>query len=58
MIHGVDGVDFVKILRIYETDLTTGEQQPVEAGSHIPLAEDGALVASARHVVKAEHPEY
>lgn len=57
VIHGVDGVDFVKILRIYETDLTTGEQQPKQAGSHIPLAED-ELVASARHVVKAEHPEY
>ena len=56
MIHSVEGVDFVKILRVYETDLTSGEQQPKQAGSHIPLAPD-ELIASGRHVVKAEHQE-
>ena len=52
--HAVEGVDFVKILRVYETDLVTGEQQPQPMGSFLPLEPD-ELIASARHVVKAEH---
>ena len=56
VVHAVDGVDFVKILRVYETDLATGEQQPKPAGSHMPLEPD-ELIASGRHVVKAEHRE-
>jgi predicted phage baseplate assembly protein len=56
VIHGVDGVDFVKILRVYETDMRTGEQQPKPAGSHIAIEPD-ELIASARHIVKAEHQE-
>ena len=28
VVHAVDGVEFVKILRIYETNLQTGEQSP------------------------------
>ena len=35
--HAVDGVDFVKILRVYETDLATGEQQ-AQAGGQLPRA--------------------
>ncbi len=56
VVHAVDGVDFVKILRVYETDLETGEQQPKPAGSHMPLEPD-ELIASGRHIVKAEHRE-
>ena len=56
MIHQVEGVDFVKILRVYETDLKSGEQQPKQAGSHIPLEPD-ELIASGRHLVRAEHAE-
>jgi predicted phage baseplate assembly protein len=56
VIHAVDGVDFVKILRVYETDMRSGEQQPKPAGSHVALEPD-ELIASARHIVKAEHPE-
>ena len=56
VIHQVEGVDFVKILRVYETDLKSGEQQPKQAGSHIPLEAD-ELIASGRHLVRAEHPE-
>ena len=54
VIHAVEGVDFVKVLRVYETDLASGEQQPKPAGSHITLEPD-ELVASGRHIVKAEH---
>ena len=28
VVHAVEGVEFVKILRIYETNLETGEQSP------------------------------
>jgi predicted phage baseplate assembly protein len=56
IVHSVDGVQFVKILRVYETDLSTGEQAPQPAGSHVVLEPD-ELIASGNHVVKAVHPE-
>ena len=56
LVHGVEGVDFVKILRVYETDLDTGEQQAKQAGSHLPLEPD-ELIASGQHIVKADHRE-
>ena len=57
IVHAVDGVDFVKILRVYETELATGKQAPKPAWSHIVLEPD-ELIASATHVVKAERREY
>ncbi len=56
VVHAVDGVEFVKILRIYETNLETGEQSPKPAGTHIVLEPD-ELIASGAHVVKASHRE-
>ena len=56
IVHSVEGVQFVKILRVYETDLRTGEQSPQPAGSHLMLEPD-ELLASATHVVRAVHPE-
>jgi predicted phage baseplate assembly protein len=56
VVHAVDGVEFVKILRIYETNLQTGEQSAKPAGSHIVLEPD-ELIASAQHIVKATHRE-
>ena len=56
VVHAVDGVEFVKILRIYETNLQTGEQSSKPAGSHIVLEPD-ELLASAQHIVKATHRE-
>jgi predicted phage baseplate assembly protein len=56
IVHNVHGVQFVKILRVYETSLETGQQAPQPAGSHIVLAPD-ELVASGTHVVRAVHPE-
>jgi hypothetical protein len=56
VVHAVDGVEFVKILRIYETDLATGEQSSKPAGTHIVLEPD-ELLASGRHIVKATHRE-
>jgi predicted phage baseplate assembly protein len=56
IVHAVDGVEFVKILRIYETNLATGEQSPKPAGTHIVLEPD-ELIASGQHIVKAAHRE-
>ena len=56
VVHAVEGVEFVKILRIYETNLETGEQSPKPAGTHIVL-EPGELIASGAHIVKATHRE-
>jgi predicted phage baseplate assembly protein len=56
VVHAVDGVEFVKILRIYETNLETGEQSPKPAGTHIVLEPD-ELIASGAHIVKASHRE-
>ena len=39
-----------------EVSFRSGEQQPKQAGSHIPLDPD-ELIASGRHLVRAEHPE-
>jgi predicted phage baseplate assembly protein len=56
IVHAVDGVEFVKVLRIYETNLQTGEQAAKPAGTHIVLEPD-ELIASGRHIVKATHRE-
>ena len=54
IVHAVEGVEFVKILRVYETDLVTGKQEPKPMGSFLPLEPD-ELIASGTHIVKAEH---
>jgi predicted phage baseplate assembly protein len=54
IVHAVDGVEFVKILRIYETDVITGEQSAKPSGTHIVL-EPEELIASGTHIVKASH---
>jgi len=52
ILNAIDGVDHVKILRVYETNLETGEQSPQAAGNQI-LLEPTELVASATHIVRA-----
>jgi predicted phage baseplate assembly protein len=56
VVHAVDGVEFVRILRIYETNLQTGEQSAKPGGTHIVLEPD-ELLASGQHIVKATHRE-
>jgi predicted phage baseplate assembly protein len=56
IVHNTPGVEHVRILRVYETDLDTGKQEPKPAGAHLPLAPD-ELIASGKHIVKAEHPD-
>ena len=54
IVHAVDGVEFVKILRLYETNVITGEQAAKPAGTHIVLEPD-EVIASGQHIVKASH---
>jgi hypothetical protein len=54
IVHAVDGVEFVKILRIYETNVITAEQSAKPSGTHIVL-EPEELIASGQHIVKASH---
>jgi predicted phage baseplate assembly protein len=56
IVHSVEGVQFVKLLRVYETDVRTGEQSPQPAGSHLTLEPD-ELIASGTHQVRAVYPE-
>jgi predicted phage baseplate assembly protein len=56
VVHAVDGVEFVKILRVYEADAETGKQAAKPAGTHVILEPD-ELIASTTHVVKAERRE-
>jgi predicted phage baseplate assembly protein len=57
VVHAVPGVEFVKILRVYEADIETGKQAAKQAGTQIGLEPD-ELLASTEHVVKAERRTY
>jgi hypothetical protein len=56
IVRKIPGVEFIKILRVYETDLATGKQDPKPAGSYLEIGED-ELIASGTHIVKAERAE-
>ncbi len=56
IIQAVDGVQFIRLLRVYEVDLADGKQSPTPAGSHI-LLEPDELIASGRHVIRASSLE-
>jgi predicted phage baseplate assembly protein len=57
IVHAVPGVEFIKILRVYETDMKTGKQEAKPAGTHV-LVEPDETIASGNHIVKAEHRVY
>jgi predicted phage baseplate assembly protein len=56
VVHAIPGVEFVKILRVYETNVYTGEQDSKPAGAHIELEPDELLV-SGQHIVRAVRRE-
>jgi predicted phage baseplate assembly protein len=56
IVYGIPGVEFVNILRMYETNVRTGEQAPEPTESRVVLEPD-ELIASGRHIVKAAHRE-
>jgi predicted phage baseplate assembly protein len=51
IVHAVPGVESVRILRLYELDLLTGQRASKPAGRQISLAAD-ELIASGEHVVR------
>lgn len=51
IMHAFDGVEVVKILRLYEMNLVTGEQGSKALGRQVVLEPD-ELVASGEHIVR------
>jgi predicted phage baseplate assembly protein len=51
IVYGIAGVRSVNLLRVYETDLRTGEQAAQPADSHLSIGPD-ELIASGRHFVR------
>jgi hypothetical protein len=56
IMHAFEAVEFVKILRLYEMDLKTGEQGSKAAGRQIMLEAD-EVIASGEHVVRVARGE-
>jgi len=56
VVQAVAGVEAVKILRLYEVDLRTGERASKPAGRQIALAPD-ELIASGEHIVRVSRRE-
>ena len=52
IVYGISGVQAVNVLRMYETDVRTGEQAAQPTDSRLEIEPD-ELVASGRHVVRA-----
>ena len=52
IVYGISGVQSVNLLRMYETDLHTGEQAAQPTEGHLPIDTD-ELVASGKHFVRA-----
>jgi predicted phage baseplate assembly protein len=51
IVYGIDGVRSVTVLRVYETNLRTGEQSAHPVDGRLPIESD-ELVASGRHFVR------
>jgi predicted phage baseplate assembly protein len=51
IVHRVQAVESVRILRMYETDLETGERAPKSLGSHFAIEPD-EVIASGEHVIR------
>jgi predicted phage baseplate assembly protein len=56
IVQGVTGVESVRILRLYEVDLNTGERAAKPAGRQVVLAPD-ELIASGEHIVRVARRE-
>jgi predicted phage baseplate assembly protein len=51
IVYGIGGVRSVNVLRVYETNLHTGEQAAQPTESHLAIG-PGELIASGRHFVR------
>jgi hypothetical protein len=57
IVHGVPGVEGVTFVRMYETDLRTGERRPEETRGRLVL-DPHELLASGAHQVEAVYEEH
>ena len=56
IVHGIAGVEFVRLLRLYETDVQSGVVEQKPAGPTVILEAD-EVVASGMHVVRVTRRE-
>ncbi len=56
IVHAFEGVELVRVLRLYEVDLLTGEQSRKAAGRQIVIESD-EVIASAEHLVRVTRRE-
>jgi predicted phage baseplate assembly protein len=56
IVHAFEGVEFVRILRLYEMNLETGEQAARAAGRQIVIEPD-EVIASGEHIVRVARRE-
>ena len=56
IVYAIEGVEFVNILRMYETDVLTGSQAAQPTDSQLVLAPD-ELIASGKHIIKAVYKD-
>ena len=56
IVHAFEGVRFVRVLRLYEVDLLTGEQAQQPAGRQIVIEPD-EVIASGEHIVRVTRSE-
>jgi predicted phage baseplate assembly protein len=56
IVHAFEGVEFVKILRLYEMNLQTGEQAAKAAGRQVVIEPD-EVIASGEHIVRVVRRE-
>jgi predicted phage baseplate assembly protein len=56
IVHGFEGVEFIKLLRLYEVDLATGRQAQKAGGRQIVIEGD-EVIASGQHIVKVSRRE-
>jgi predicted phage baseplate assembly protein len=54
LVHTIEDVELVNIVRMYEANLTTLKQKPNAIGPYIEIARD-QVIASGPHVVKASY---
>ncbi|MBO9534074.1 MAG: putative baseplate assembly protein [Solirubrobacteraceae bacterium] len=57
IVQGVRGVDVVELVRVYETDLETGDQQPEAVRGNLAIEPD-EVIASGTHLIQVEPPRF
>jgi predicted phage baseplate assembly protein len=56
VLHAVEGVSYVRMLRTYEYDLASNEPNAHQTERHIPL-EPSQVAASGKHIIQVSHSQ-